>query len=284
LRVLALNFWKADWVVGRRISQLWGIGLVLLIGACASAESVSPVPTLTLIQVTATSTAVPATPVPTITRPALLDPADIVTPTAQPSAGSVLIPARAQPLVQQTMDDLAARLGVEEDEITLAQLDAAVWTSIDLGCGDTRVPRLANLEVSGYRVLLRVAEQTYEYHTDSRSAIRLCQGTRPIVGWTEEVLAALDPLAVELVGLAQARLARELDLSTRRIRVVAVTAYTWTDSSLGCPQPGRAYVPVTVPGYRIVLMAGDREYAFHSDSTQLMPCASGSEVLPAPAD
>jgi hypothetical protein len=75
-------------------------------------------------------------------------------------------------------------------------------------------------------------------------------------------------------------LADELDLAARRIRVIDVMPVTWTDSSLGCPQPGETYPPITIEGYRIVLAAGDDEYIFHSDSTQVIACDARTERLP----
>ena len=43
--------------------------------------------------------------------------------------------------------------------------------------------------------------------------------------------------------------------STSRVSAAAVT---WSDGSAGCPEPGMMYTQALVPGYRIVLQAGDR--------------------------
>jgi hypothetical protein len=89
-----------------------------------------------------------------------------------------------------------------------------------------------------------------------------------------------DPIAADLASLAQRRVAAQLDLPTSRIRVIDVTPYTWTDTSLGCPLSGQTYQPVDVIGYRIVLEVGDDTYIFHSDTEQLIACAAEDEVLP----
>lgn len=89
-----------------------------------------------------------------------------------------------------------------------------------------------------------------------------------------------DPVAAQLVALVRRRLADELDLPESRIRVVSVTPYTWTDSSLGCPNPDQQYVPVVIEGYRIEASAGERAYVFHTDSERLSPCEAGRERLP----
>jgi hypothetical protein len=258
--------------------RLTGWLLVGFLTACSSGEVVTPLPTQILIPVTVTFTPEPAQPTDTPTPSTLINPGDVVTPTAEP--GSATIPVAAQPFVQLAVDDLAVRLTVSESAIDLLQLEAATWTSIDLGCGDTSVPALAGLEIDGYRVILSYSGQRYEYHTDTNASVRLCSGERQVVGRVEGLLVESDPLAANLAATAQTRLARELDLPTRRIQIVDVQAFTWADSSLGCPAAGQTYTAVSVPGYRIVLAAGDQQYIFHSDSTQLIACPLGDEVLP----
>jgi hypothetical protein len=93
--------------------------------------------------------------------------------------------------------------------------------------------------------------------------------------------ASADPVAQSLAALAQRLLAETLDLPVRRVRVVSITPYTWPDASLGCPLPDQAYAQVLSNGYRIVLAAGDREYAYHSDVDRVVSCPAEFEQLPA---
>jgi hypothetical protein len=102
----------------------------------------------------------------------------------------------------------------------------------------------------------------------------------PEGAFTAEETPQLDPVAAELVRLAQRRLGEELDLPTRRLRVIEVRPLQWPDSSLGCPLPGQTYTPILIDGYRIVLGAGDNEYIFHSDFDRVIPCDSDKEQLP----
>jgi hypothetical protein len=93
-----------------------------------------------------------------------------------------------------------------------------------------------------------------------------------------------DPVADDLVALAQRRVAQELNLPTRRIRLVEVKFYTWADTSLGCPLPGQSYSPATVDGYRIVLATADgKQYIFHTDFDRALPCDAANEQLPTPS-
>lgn len=237
--------------------------------ACAPSETPAAVPTWTLIPATIADTPSPVPP--TTTPPALSGPEDI--PAAQ-----ALIPAAAQPLVSSVMDDLAATLEAERSEIQLVLVEATTWTSADLGCPTGGFPDLEQA-IEGYRVILLVADTVYEYHTDSGSSIRRCGQEGSSIGETD-VLVEVDPVAAELVALAQRRVSQERDVPASRVRVVEVSPYTWTDSSLGCPLDGEDYTAVEIDGYRIVLAVGDREFIFHTDFDRLIPCDSDDELLP----
>jgi hypothetical protein len=89
-----------------------------------------------------------------------------------------------------------------------------------------------------------------------------------------------DPVAAELVALAQRRMAQDLGLPVQRIHLVEVTAVTWPDTSLGCPQTDEIYAQGTFDGYRIVLSASGQEYIFHTDFDRAIPCAAEDERLP----
>lgn len=70
-------------------------------------------------------------------------------------------------------------------------------------------------------------------------------------------------------------LARQRGVDPARIQVVAVEAVEWPDSSLGCPQPGRAYAQVITPGYRIRLTLDGQPVVYHADrSNRVILCAN----------
>lgn len=104
--------------------------------------------------------------------------------------------------------------------------------------------------------------------------------TAPSANNTPQALIEIDPIAAELVGIAQRLVAQELDLPTRRVRFVEAEPYTWTDSSLGCPMPGQTYTGIQINGYRIVVSVGDDEYIFHTDFDRVLPCDPENEQLP----
>jgi hypothetical protein len=51
---------------------------------------------------------------------------------------------------------------------------------------------------------------------------------------------------------------------------------TWSDSSLGCPQPGMYYTQALVPGWQVILRAGERTLDYRlSDRGVFFPCEDG---------
>jgi hypothetical protein len=105
----------------------------------------------------------------------------------------------------------------------------------------------------------------------------------PSADHTPEALIDVDPIAAELVGIAQRVVAQDLDLPTRRVQLVDVQPYAWTDSSLDCPAPGQTYTAIQTNGYRIVVRAGDAEYIFHTDFDRVLRCDPDNEQLPVEA-
>jgi hypothetical protein len=72
------------------------------------------------------------------------------------------------------------------------------------------------------------------------------------------------PAAV--INCAVATLARYLAKSESFIQVLDARPAVWSDSSLGCPEPGHAYLDVITGGYQITLMAEGALYELHTNS------------------
>jgi hypothetical protein len=68
------------------------------------------------------------------------------------------------------------------------------------------------------------------------------------------------------VMAAIADLAKQKGVDPARIGVTSAEAVDWPDSSLGCPQPGRAYMQVITPGWRIRLTLDGQTYEYHANS------------------
>lgn len=57
-------------------------------------------------------------------------------------------------------------------------------------------------------------------------------------------------------------------LDAADVEVVTNEAVTWSDGSLGCPEPGQFYTQALVEGYRIVVEAGTETFEYHGAAGQ----------------
>lgn len=51
------------------------------------------------------------------------------------------------------------------------------------------------------------------------------------------------------------------------VRIVRDEAVTWSDGSLGCPQPGMSYLQVLIDGYWVIAQVGDTPYDYRVDGS-----------------
>lgn len=93
--------------------------------------------------------------------------------------------------------------------------------------------------------------------------------------------ATLSSVTEAVLRDAAARTA--LDASS--LVVESAQVVTWSDASLGCPQPGMSYAQVLTPGFRIVIRAGAQRFDYHAGRRgDFVLCPQGSAVPPAGAD
>lgn len=81
-------------------------------------------------------------------------------------------------------------------------------------------------------------------------------------------------IAQEMIDAVVEQAASETGVDLDDIRVVTAEAVTWSDGSLGCPQPGQAYTQALVPGFRVILEVDGEEMHYHaSQSGDFTACA-----------
>ncbi|HEY2798304.1 MAG TPA: hypothetical protein VGK26_10490 [Thermoanaerobaculia bacterium] len=85
--------------------------------------------------------------------------------TASPDARKTAFRAAANELSRQVNAPVDSIAGVSQDETT--------WNDSCLGCPQTG-ENCAQVLTPGYRVVLRVSDATYEYHTDLGGRAKLC--------------------------------------------------------------------------------------------------------------
>jgi hypothetical protein len=57
-----------------------------------------------------------------------------------------------------------------------------------------------------------------------------------------------------------------LGVSASELSVERIEAREWSDSSLGCPQPGNLYSQIVTPGFLIVISSRGKQLEYHSDA------------------
>jgi len=67
-----------------------------------------------------------------------------------------------------------------------------------------------------------------------------------------------------LTEMAIEDLAKRLNIATIQISLIEAKSVIWSNSSLGCPQPGMMYAEVLTPGYLIILSVNDKSYEYHA--------------------
>lgn len=83
------------------------------------------------------------------------------------------------------------------------------------------------------------------------------------------------------VRAAKRDLASRVGVDVNDVRIVEFEAVQWPDSSLGCPEPGKMYLQVITPGYRVVLQAGGQTYEYHTNQgNRAVFCGEGTLKQP----
>ena len=86
-----------------------------------------------------------------------------------------------------------------------------------------------------------------------------------------------------LIEKAKDDLAQRLAIPATQVNLVESTEVDWSDSSLGCPQPGMFYLQIITPGYLILLEANAAQYEYHSNrEAYVVYCENSSPPIPKP--
>jgi hypothetical protein len=229
-----------------------GLALLLALAACAPAPGSTVAPTATALPT--------ASPTP---RQESQEAERMPTATALKP-----LPPGADELVVLAVEDLAGRLDVAADQVEVLDAEAVEWSDSSLGCPQPGM-MYAQVITPGYRIVLAAGESAYEYHTDRGQRVVLCEHGGTTRAEEEDVKSSpiaptpQDPGLQRMVALVVEDLAARLGVEAERIDLLEVSAVTWPDKSLGCPQPGMAYAQVPVDGVLIRLEVEGQVYEYN---------------------
>ena len=86
-----------------------------------------------------------------------------------------------------------------------------------------------------------------------------------------------------VVQLAATNLAKELNIAPDQVEIRSATQTEWSDSSLGCPEPGRMYTQALVRGYLFRIDAGGTMLEYHAGgSGRWLYCPAERAIAPVP--
>ena len=114
--------------------------------------------------------------------------------------------------------------------------------------------------------------------TESAPKLVPIEPVEPIPAVTGEAPAAL-------LADIQADLATLSGAAPEEMVVIRDQAVTWSDGSLGCPQPGMMYTQALVPGYWVVVQVGEQEYDYRAGQNgYFVLCENGDLPFSLPVD
>jgi hypothetical protein len=133
-----------------------------------AAETVAVVPTST-VEPSATA------PEAGVTASATAEPVPVVTDEADENGTETPEQPQLEILVRQ---DLAQRLEVDPEAIEIVTKEAVEWPNGAMGCPAPGAVYTQAI-VPGFRMVLEVDGERYEYHTDRQQRFLLCEGGEP---------------------------------------------------------------------------------------------------------
>ena len=88
-----------------------------------------------------------------------------------------------QNLINKATADLAQRLSVPIDDITVLESTTVTWPDGSLGCPQEGMA-YAQVLTPGYLIRLQAGEQVFEYHASRRTEVVYCEKPMPPVEGT----------------------------------------------------------------------------------------------------
>lgn len=192
------------------------------------------------------------------------------TPLAQPTPTPLIkIPEETEALVREARAALAERLKQADEAIEFIDVEPAEWPTSAMGCPQPD-QMYAQVVTPGYIVRLKADGDVYEVHVSKRGQVSVCNTRGKSMGI--QVPTDAEPAVIA----ARRDLASRVGVDVKDVQLEEFQAVDWSDSSLGCPEPGKMYLQVITPGYRVVLQAAGQSYEYHTNrGNRAVLCSKG---------
>lgn len=96
----------------------------------------------------------------------------------------------------------------------------------------------------------------------SADATRPVRSAPPLATVPPSGAPVIGEVPAEFLANVVADAAERAEVDAAAVEVVQAEATTWSDGSLGCPEPGMFYTQALVDGYHVILAAGDDEFDY----------------------
>ncbi len=150
---------------------------------------------------------------------------------------------------------LAGELGVTAEEIEVVSAEPTEFSDSCLGLGGPAESCLQAI-TPGWLVMLSVAGQEYELHTDETGQqVRLAVETP--VGDGSDTIS----------GAVQEFLSAELGVALGDVQVISATPAEFTDSCLGLGGPAESCLQAITPGWLVMVDVAGQQYEVHTGAT-----------------
>ena len=113
------------------------------------------------------------------------------------------------------------------------------------------------------------------------AVLNACAADAPPSSHPAPGIAVTNLASVTSSALADA--VKRTGFTQAEVKILKAEAVTWSDGSLGCPQPGMMYTQALVPGYRVKIDARGQVLDYHAGkSGQPVLCPAERSLEPVP--
>jgi hypothetical protein len=191
---------------------------------------------------------------------------------AKPGNGTTPVTDQpATPAAQELALQIASKhLSVPLSELELVQIEPVDWRDSSLGCPQ---PGMEYMQVitPGHAAVVRHASGTIHRVHMSGGGGFVCED-RPEKAATKGPLRLPTFSQGQLEALARADLAHRLGAKADEVSLIRTRPVEWPDAMLGCAKAEAASESGASKGFVITLARRGREYTYHADLRQVIPC------------
>ena len=192
--------------------------------------------------------------------------------------GNGMTPVTDQPvtpaLEERALQIASRHLSVPVNELELVQIEPVDWRNSSLGCPQ---PGMEYMQVitPGHLALVRHESGTIHRVHMSGGGGFVCED-RPGKAATKGPVPLPTFSQSQLEALARADLAHRLGAQADQVSLVRTWPVEWPDATLGCAKAEEASASGASKGFAkgfvITLAHRGREYTYHADLRQVIPC------------